>query len=150
LRATVWPAGAPEGQVDLLVQGKGKIKGVDRTVTGPAVAVTVRKPFAVELEMPRLTLPAGQTVALKGRLVRQAVFKEPVRLAVAGLPRGVTLAAAPRPVAGDQGDFQIDLRVDPRAVSGMANLTLTCSTTIAGMAYTHPAVMVPVKVTAGP
>jgi hypothetical protein len=139
---------APEGRrSDLLVQGQARINNVVRTVLGPAVAVTVRRPFTVELPATGLTLPAGKTVTVKGRLQRQAVFKEVVQIALAGLPKGVTLAAPLRPIAANQAEFQIDLRADPKAVAGMANLTLTFSTTIGGTAYAHPAVTVPVRVT---
>jgi hypothetical protein len=140
---------APEGKsVDLLVQGKAKVNNVDTTVIGPPVALTVLKPFAVVLLTPDLTAKAGQTVTLKGRLQRQAVFKEAVTLNVLKLPSGVTLVAALNPLAGNQNDFQIDLRVDPKAAAGTANLELSCTTTISGMAYSHPPVPVPLKVTA--
>jgi hypothetical protein len=121
---------------------------VDRTVTGPAVSLTVLRPFTVELLTPKLVLAPGGTVALKGKLRRQSVCKEAVTLTLARLPAGVTVAAAPRPIAGNQDEFQIDLRADPKAVPATANLTLTGSTTIGRVAYVHPAVAVPVSVKA--
>jgi hypothetical protein len=140
---------APEGTTfDLLVQGKAKVGNADRVVTGPAVAVTVARPFTVELVTPSVTLAAGQTAALKGRLRRHPLFKEAVQVKLDGLPAGVTLAAPPKPVDGDWAEFQIDLKVDPKAAAANANLTLTCSTTIAGAAYAHPPVPVPAQVTA--
>jgi hypothetical protein len=140
----------PEGRtLDLVVQGKSRVNNQERTITGPAIALTVRNPFAVELTTPSLTAAAGQTVKLQGRLKRQTVFKEAVQVALSGLPTGVTVVAPPRPIPGNQSDFQIDLRVDAKAGPVTANLTLTCSTTIGGMAYASPAVAVPLQVTAG-
>src|SRR5262249_36064805 len=105
-------------------------------------------PFALELLTPGLTATVGKAVTLKGRLRRQPVFKEPVGITLTGLPKGVTLAAAPKPVAGNQSEFQIELRVDPKAGPVRANLTLACSTTIGGGTYAHPAMTVPLTVVA--
>ncbi len=142
-------AAAPEGKaLDLLVQGKSKVGNADKIVIGPALTVTVVRPFTVELLTPSVTLPAGQTVAVKGRLRRHPVFKEAVQVKLDGLPAGVTLAAPPKPVDGDWTEFLIDLKVDPKATTASANLTLTASATIAGAAYAAPPVTVPAQVTA--
>jgi hypothetical protein len=133
--------------LDVFVQGKAKVGGADKTVASPAVAVKVLRPFAVELLTPKLTSSPGQTVTLKGRLRRQPVFKEAVQIKLDGLPAGVTLAAPPQPVAASANEFQIDLKLDSKASAVAANLTLTCSTTIAGIAYAHPALAVPLQVT---
>jgi hypothetical protein len=142
---TAEPA-APEGLLDIFVQGKAKVSGADKTVTGPAIAVKVLRPFIVELLTQKLTASPGQTVTLKGRLQRQPVFKAAVQIKLEGLPAGVTLAAPPPPVAAGANDFQIDLKVDPKAATALANLTLTCSTTIAGIAYAHPPLAVLLEV----
>jgi hypothetical protein len=142
-------ASAPEGQpFDYVVEGKARVGAADKAVAGPAVAVTVVGPFAVELLTPSLTLPAGRTVMLRGRLQRRLPFKEPVQLNLAGLPAGVTLAAPPPPVAGDQTEFQIELKADPKAAAATANLTLTCSTTLAGTTYAPAPLPVPLQVAA--
>ena len=86
---------------ELIIQGKARIGNADRIVIGQVIPVTVRGPFSVELLTPQLTLAPGQPAVLKGRLQRQAVFKETVQLKLDGLPRGVTLVAPPRPVPGD-------------------------------------------------
>lgn len=132
---------APEGNQDLPVQGKAKINNADRIVTGPAVAVNLLRPFTVESASSSLMLLPGQTMTIKCKVKRQPVFKEPVQFKLDGLPAGVTLAAPPKSLAAAESDFQIDLKADPKAVLAMANLTLTCSTTIAGAAYTHPPVI---------
>jgi hypothetical protein len=51
-----------------------------------------------------------------------------------------------KPVAGDANEFQIELKADPKAVAAMVNLTLTCTTTIAGTASTHPPVTIALQV----
>jgi hypothetical protein len=141
-------AAVPAGPaIDLLVQGKAKVNNVDTIVTGPAIALRVRRPFDVDLRTPDLSARPGQTVRLKGRLRRQAVFKEAVQLAVAGLPAGVNVGASPKPVAADRSEFDLELKVDAKAGPTTAALTLTCSTTITGMAYAHPPV--PIRLTVG-
>jgi hypothetical protein len=140
------PVTGLEGAFDLVMEGKAKVGAVERTVTSTAVPVVVRRPFEVQLSDTALTLTPGQTVVLKGKIVRQSVFKEPVQLALAGLPPGVTLAAPPKPLTAEQTDFQLELKVDAKfAATTPTTLTLTCSTTIGGMAYAHPAVTVTTK-----
>jgi hypothetical protein len=137
---------APEGPLTLLVQGKTKVNNVDRTVFAPAVTLNVHRPFTIELATPNLVLTPGQTVSLKGKIVRQAVFKEAVTLKLDGLPVGVTLAALVQPIAANATDFQIDLKVDPKFAVPMANLSLGATTTIAGAAHPQPAVVVPARI----
>jgi len=133
----------PEGRAgDLLVQGKAKVTNADRVVTAPAVTVTVVRPFRVELLTPKLTLAPGQTAVLKGRIERRPVFREAVQLKLDGLPKGVTLAGALKPVTPDRTEFQIELRADPKAAPTTATLTLICATTIGGATYGHPPVTV--------
>jgi hypothetical protein len=139
--------GAPEGLLDVFVQGKATVSAAEKKVAGPAIPVKVLRSFTVELLTPKLTLSPGQTITLKGRLRRQPVFKEAVAIKLDGLPAGVTLAAPPQPIAAGTNEFQIDLKVDPKATAATANLTLTCSTTIAGIAYPHPALAVPLQLT---
>lgn len=136
---------APEGPLTLLVQGKAKVNNVDATVFAPATTMTVRPPFVLEVQTPMLALTPGQTVALKGKVVRQPVFKEAVTLRLDGLPAGVTLAAPLAPVAAGATDFEIALKVDPKFAVPAANLTLTTTTTIAGAVYPQPPMVVAAK-----
>ena len=140
------PLNGPEGVLDVVLQGKAKVGAVERTVTSTAVSVMVRRPFEVQLSDTALTLAPGQTVTLKGKITRQAVFKEAVQVKLDGLPPGVTLAAPPKPLTGEQTEFQIELKVDAKFAATMpATLTLTCSTTISGAAYAHPSLTVTAK-----
>jgi hypothetical protein len=140
------PINAGEGVLDLVVQGKAKVNNMDRIVNSSAVPVTVHRPFGVEVLTPDVTITSGQTAVLKGRLSRQAVFKEAVSLKLDGLPRGVTLAKPLVPIAAGTSDFEIELKVDPKAAVAVADLTLTCSTSIAGATYAHPPVGVKARV----
>jgi hypothetical protein len=135
-------AAAPEGAMDLALEAKGKVANVDRTVEGPALKVTVLRPFELQLAAPTLSLAPGQTVALRGKIVRQHVFKEAVQLKLDGLPAGVTLVAPPAAVPADKSDFEIMLKVDATAAPAPAALSLTGSTTLAGAAYALPAATV--------
>jgi hypothetical protein len=133
---------APDGTLDFVIQGKAKINNADRIVSSAAVALTVHAPFTVEAPNSPLALTAGQLTTFTVRLNRQAVFKEAVAWKLDGLPAGVTLAMPPKPVPADAREFQIELKVAPKVATAMANLTLTCSTAIGGMAYNHPPVSI--------
>jgi hypothetical protein len=61
-----------------------------------------------------------------------------VQLKLDGLPKGVTLAAPLKPVAPEQAEFRIELRADPKTAPAPSTLTLTCTATIGGVAYSHP------------
>lgn len=133
-------AAAPEGKLNLIVQGKSKINNVDRIIVGPAIPIIVHRPFTVEVA--ELKLTPGQNAMLKGKIVRQPVFKDAVQLKLDGLPAGVVLAKPLVPVAAGANDFEIELKVDPKFALPTAALTLTCSTTLGGMPYAHPPVAV--------
>ncbi len=122
-----------------MVQGKAKINNQDRIVVGPAVPLVIHRPFTVELADATLSLAPGQMATIKGKINRQPVFKDAVQLKLDGLPAGVTLAKPLTPLAAGANDFTIELKVDPKFAVPTANLTLTCSATVGGMAYAHPA-----------
>lgn len=143
------PLTAPAGRfADLVLQGKAKVDNKDVLISAPAVPVSVVRPFAVELAAAKLELTPGKAATLKGKVQRHPLFKEAVQLKLEGLPKGVALAGAPKPVAANQGDFQLDLTVDTKAPPATATLTLTTSATIGGMIYSHPTVNLPVQVQA--
>lgn len=133
---------ATDGTFSLLLQGKAKVNNVDQIAFGPAVTLNVLRPYTVELATPDLVLTPGQTVSLKGKIVRQAVFKEAVQLKLDGLPAGVTLAAPIAPVAATATDFQIDLKVDSKFAVPAAKLSLSSTATIAGTVHPQPALVV--------
>lgn len=133
-------AAAPEGKLNLVIQGKTKINNVDRVIIGPAIPIVVQRPFTVEAAEIKLT--PGQNAILKGKIVRQPVFKGAVMLKLDGLPAGLVLAKPLAPVAPEASDFEIEFKVDPKYATPTANLTLTASTTLGAMAYAHPPVTI--------
>lgn len=146
LMLTVAATAPMEQAFDIVPEGRARVGNVDRVVTGPTVSVTVLPPFTVKLPE-ALDLEAGKTTLLKGQLVRHSLFKESVRLQFTGLPAGVTLAQPLPPIAADRDEFQMELKADANAAGRMANAQLTCSATVGGMNYAHPAVAVVVRVT---
>jgi hypothetical protein len=112
----------------------------------PAVLVTVLRPFEAALSVAKVELRPGQQVKFVGKLVRQSVCKEPVRLTVSGLPAGVALASPRKPVAAGESQFAVELKAAPKAAAGTATATLTLAATINGAVYTHPPLTVMVTV----
>jgi hypothetical protein len=86
---------------------------------------------------------------LKLQVKRQAIFREAVQVKLDGLPKGVTLGTAALTLPSDRNELDLELRADAKAAPATAKGKLSCSTTIAGMAYTHPPVVVEVAVKAG-
>jgi hypothetical protein len=139
---------APEGALDLAVVGRAQVGPSAISTSTPAVPVTVRRPFEAALSVTKVELRPGQQVKLVGKLVRQRVCKEPVRLTVSGLPPGVTLANPLKPVAASESQFTVELKAAPKAAAGTATATatLTLAATINGAVYTHPPLTVMVTV----
>ena len=61
----------------------------------------------------------------------------------------VSIYDAVNAIAGVHARYLVDIKplagASPQAAAATAHLTLTCSTTIAGMAYSHPPLTVPVR-----
>jgi hypothetical protein len=140
------PARAPIGVMDLLVQGKARVGPADRIVFGPAIPLTVHRPFVLELPAGAMKVVPGQPAKLTGQIKRQPVFKEAIQLRVEGLPAGVTLAAPVAAIPTTAPTFEIPLKVDPKATAASATLKLTATATINGAAYAYPPVSVPIEV----
>src|SRR5262249_40235449 len=102
---------APEGDADLAIQAQARVGNQD-VRSAASVPVVVKPPFTVRLDGP-LQLKAGQTVKLAGKVIREAVFEEVVRLTLTGLPAGVTLKP-PKPVAANEDVFALELDVGPK------------------------------------
>jgi hypothetical protein len=137
---------APEGTLDLAVLGRAQVGAVAVSTSSTAVPLAVRRPFEAALSVAKVELRPGQQAKLLGKLARQGVCKEPVRLTVSGLPAGVTLASPLKPVAAGESQFAVELKADPKAAAGTATATLMFAATIAGAVYTHPPVTVMVTV----
>ena len=97
----------------------------------------------------------AETTELPTKFVRIVVTDDQGRYLIPDLPqanyqifvRGYGLLDSRRQPA--KPGQQLDLKADAKAAPVMANLTLGCSTTIAGMAYSHPPVAVTTQVQAG-
>jgi hypothetical protein len=133
---------APEGDADLAVQAQGRVGPRDVRVSA-SVPVVVKAPFAVTLDGP-VELKPGQSVKLTGKVMREAVFKEPIRLTLTGLPADVTLVA-PKPVAASEGTFTLELKVGAKPGAVMGNVALNAAATISGQNFAHRPVVVTVK-----
>jgi hypothetical protein len=103
-------------------------------VIGPAISVVIKKPFTLEVaNLPALT--PGQSYSLQGKIQRHPLFKEAVQLKVDGLPTGVAAAMPSVPVAANQNEWKLELKVDAKAPPATTKLTLSATATINGMAY---------------
>ncbi len=80
---------APLGLTSIALTAKGKIGGKDRVIALPLVNLNVIRPVALELAAPTVEIKPGQTVEVKGKVVRKGSFKEPVTVKLDGLPAGV-------------------------------------------------------------
>lgn len=146
IKATA-PAAMPRGRHEIILQAKAKVGGKDVTVVGPVVGLDILPPFELVLEKMVLLQP-GQPFVLKGTLKRHPDFKEAVQFKVEGLPAGVAVAAA-KPVPGDQGAFQIEFKVDPKAAPAKQEISIVASAAVGGMAYLHPPMKILVEVAKG-
>jgi hypothetical protein len=145
VRLKVTPGVAvPEGTVDLAVVGQARIGQRNVRLAAPAVPVTVKAPFELQLTSPVVLRP-GETVKVSGKIIRESVFKEVVRLALTGLPPGVT-AVPLKPVAAAESKFLLELKADPKAAPTAAKLELRAAATITGQNYAHAPVMIEAKV----
>ena len=80
--------------------------------------------FELELEMDSRYLYAGAPASVKVKALRQDGYKEPVRVAVTGLPPGVT--ADPLEISGDKDDGDLVFHVPADAQPGTyGNLQVT-------------------------
>jgi hypothetical protein len=144
VRLSVTPAlNVPAGAVDLAVVGQAQIGPQVVRVAAPAVPVTVKPPFEVRLSEP-LVLKPGQAVKLTGKIVREAVCKEPVRLTLTGLPAGVALTP-PKPVAAGESTFSLELKAPAKLAPATGKIELRATAVISGQNYAHPPLTVEVK-----
>jgi hypothetical protein len=135
--------GVPEGAVDLAIVGQARIGSRDVRLAAPALPVTVKPPFEIQLGPP-VVLRGGGSAKLTGKVIRQSVFKEPIRLALTGLPAGVT-AVPLKPVAPTENEFTLELKANPNVMPATARLEVRASATISGQNYAHAPRTVEVK-----
>ncbi len=106
-------ADAKLGLSTIAVTAKGNLVGKERGIAVPGITLDVVRPAAISLEKEKLEIKAGQTVELKGKLARKAIFKEPVTIKLNGLPAG--LKADPVTVGPDASEFTMKVIAEPGA-----------------------------------
>jgi hypothetical protein len=146
---TVTINAAPEaglGITSLVLVAKGKIAGAEQTLTVPAVTLNVVRPVALELAAPGVEVKAGETVELKGKVVRKGTFKEPLTIKLSGLPAG--LKVEPVAVAADQSEFTARIVAEPTAAAASASANVAPAFQINKKDYVTPPVALSVKVLA--
>jgi hypothetical protein len=142
----VVPVEIPLGPNTVVLTGKGKISGKDRTMTFPAVSINVVRPASVVLAAAATEIKAGTTVEVKGKVVRKGAFKDPVVIKLEGLPAG--LKADPVTVAPDKADFAIKVIADAKAAATTASARVTPAFQVNKKDYSTPPTPLAVKVVA--
>ena len=132
----------PIGEHIIGLTAKGKLAGEDRVVDAPVIKLNVVAPIVLEGVPKELSVKAGQTVELKGKLNRKPSAKAEVTLTIDTLPAG--LKADPVKVAGDKSDFTIKITADKAAKVAMGNATVKAAFKAGDKDY--PALTAPVAV----
>ena len=137
---------APLGRTAIVLIADGKLDREPVNVAAPAVQVEVVRPVIVELEASgsAVEVAAGRTVEVRGRLVRNGPFREPVTLKLNGLPAG--LDAEPMTVGPDDAEFALVIEAKPDVKAATADVQLAISLKLADKDYKTPPLPLTVKV----
>ena len=135
---------APLGKVSIGLTGKGKFANVDRTFAAPLVTLDIVRPAAVELAAPGVEVKPGESVEVKGKVVRKGPFKEPVTVRLDGLPAG--LKADPATLAPEAGDFTLKITADAGAAPADAAAKVALAFQVNKKDYATPPAALAVKV----
>ncbi len=135
---------APLGTSTLALQAKGKVAGTDRTLVAPLVTIAIVRPASVELSAPAVEVKAGQTVEVKGRIVRKGTFNEPVTVRLNGLPAG--LKADPVTLAAGAKDFGLRIVAEAKAAPASAGAQVVVAFQVNKKDYPVPPTPLSVKV----
>ncbi len=135
---------APLGKTTIALSAKGKFDNKDQVFAVPAITIDVVRPAALELASPNLEIKPGQTVEVKGKVVRKGPFQEPVNVQIKGLPGG--LKADPVTVAPDAAEFTIKVVADEKAEAATASAQVAMAFQINKKDYNTPATALAVKV----
>lgn len=110
---------APVGAHSVGFTAKGKLKGKDLAFAAPVVTFNIVRPVVIELEKPAIEIKPGETIELKGKVLRKGDFKEPVTVKLTGLPGG--LGAEPATVAPEASEFVIKIVAEANAAPATEN-----------------------------
>ncbi|WZO96466.1 PPC domain-containing protein [Isosphaeraceae bacterium EP7] len=136
-------ADVPLGAMTVALLAKGALPGGERTLAVPAVIVNVVRPAELQVAA-TAEVKAGETVEVKGKVVRKGAFKEPVTVKLDGLPAG--LKADPVTVAPDASDFTIKVVAEPTAAAAMAAAKVLVAFQIEKKDYPTPPGALAIKV----
>jgi hypothetical protein len=133
------------GPVTLGFTGKGKFQDKDQQFGIPAVTLNVVRPAGVEVDQTKLEIKPGQTLELKGKVVRRGGFKEPLSVQLNGLPEG--LKCDPVSVAPEAMEFSLSLVADAGAKPAEAKVQLALAAfKLAGKDYNTPTLGMDLKI----
>jgi hypothetical protein len=97
----------------------------------------VQNPLGLQMDAASLSLVGGMPGKIRGKINRHPAFKQPVNVALAGLPAGYTAPAIA--VAGDKTEFEMPITVpkEPTART-IPNLSLSVSLADGKIPITQP------------
>jgi hypothetical protein len=137
-------AESPLGQVTVVLVGKGKVAGSDRTITAPVLTLNVVKPATVELATTAVEVKPGASAEVKGKVVRKGAFKEAVTVKLDKLPAG--LKAEPVKVEPDATEFTATITADDKAAAASATANVALAFQVNKKDYPAPTATLSVKV----
>jgi hypothetical protein len=136
--------GTALGRVSIGLVGKGKFGDKEQVIAAPVVTLDVVRPAGVELAMPNVEIRPGQTVEVKGKLIRRGPFKEPVKVTLTALPGG--LKCDPVDVAPEASEFTLTLVAEEAAGAAEATAQVALAYQVGGKDYPNPPTPLPLKV----
>jgi hypothetical protein len=133
--------------LELVLEGRGKVAGVDEVVYGPLIRADVKRAFTLTPPPGIVSLKPGESQKLMLPLVREKPFHGVVRWTVAGAVPGVVIPANGQ-IAAEASELVLPLTVAKTAAATAAavDVTLTLTATIEGLNYPHPPVAVRIQV----
>lgn len=135
---------APVGPLTVGLEAKGKVAGKDQAFDVPMLVLNVVRPIAVELAAANASVKPGESVELKGKVVRRGGFKEPVTIKLDALPKG--LKADPVTVAGDASEFTVKIVAEADAPEAQADAKVAPAFQVSQKDYPMPPTPLKVQV----
>jgi hypothetical protein len=89
------------------------------------------------MDVASLSLAAGMPGRIRGKLIRHPAFKQPIKLALVGLPAGYSANGVT--VAGDKAEFEVPITVAKElAARTLPNVSLAVSLASGKVAVNQP------------
>jgi hypothetical protein len=132
------------GMMTLGLTAKGKFADGERVLPLPTVSINVVRPVSLEIASQAIEVKPGESIELKGKVLRKGAFKEPVTLKINGLPAG--LKAEPVTVAPDASEFSIKVTAEANATAAEAKLQVVTAFQINKKDYPTPPADLALKV----